>query len=183
MCVHGDASEDVEHHALLAHSDGDLLHVLIGLHETGLVEVESCLLVDLAHGAVEVGLLLVDLASREAPLGALLPALDEHGMGHVVVEHDGAADGHARLVGEELVVGLLVELLGIGGEERTVLEHELGELAQVHRRQAGRVQRTDEVFVEPLCLLDLEADALHRLQLFVGQVDDEADAQVVQPVH
>jgi hypothetical protein len=64
-----------------------------------------------------------------------------------------------------------------------VLEHELGELAQVHRGQAVGVQRADEVFVEPLRLLDLEAYALHRLQLFIRQVDDKAYAEVVQPVN
>jgi hypothetical protein len=41
-----------------------------------------------------------------------------------------------------------------------MLKHAHGEDAQVHGRQAG-ILRPDEVFVEPLRLLDLEADALH----------------------
>lgn len=32
----------------------------------------------------------------------------------------------------------------------------------------GRIQRSNEVFVEPLCLLYLETDALNRLKLFTG---------------
>jgi len=64
-----------------------------------------------------------------------------------------------------------------------VLEHELGELAQVHGWQVVGVERTDEVFVKPLGLLDLEAYSLHRLQFFIGEVDDEADAEIVQPVN
>lgn len=63
-----------------------------------------------------------------------------------------------------------------------MLEHEQRKSAQVHGRQRG-VQRADEVFVEPLRLLYLEAYSLDRLQLLVGQVDDEAHAEVVQPVN
>lgn len=59
-----------------------------------------------------------------------------------------------------------------------MLEHEQGEAAQVHARQAG-VQRAQEVFVEPLCLFDLKADALDGFELFTREVDDEADTEVV----
>lgn len=61
-----------------------------------------------------------------------------------------------------------------------MLEDELAEAAQVHGRQ-GRVLRPDEVLVEPLRLFDLEADSLDRGELFVGEVYDEADAEVVEP--
>ena len=181
--VLGHAAEDVQHHALLAHRHADALHLRLRQHQVRGAQVVPRLLPNLAHGAVQVGLLLVDLAAGEAPLGALLPALDQHGLGHILVEHDGAADGHADLVGEELVVGLGVQLRRVGREQRAVLEDEVRELAQVHRREAGGVQRADKVFVEPLGLLDLEADALHRQQLLAGQVDDEAHAQVVEPVN
>lgn len=181
--VHGHASKDVEHHALFAHGDCNLLHVLVGHDQVCLVQVVARLFPDFSHCAVQVRLLLVDLAARKTPLGALFPALDQDCVGHVLVQHDGAPDRYAGLVGEELLIGLLVQLFRVGGEERTVLEHELGELAQMHRGQVVGVERADEVFIEPLGLLDLEANALDRLQLFVGQVDDEADAQVVQPVN
>jgi hypothetical protein len=39
----------------------------------------------------------------------------------------------------------------------------------------------DEVLVEPLCLLYLEADSLDRCELFVGKVYDEADTEVIEP--
>jgi hypothetical protein len=114
--VHGHATENVEHHGLFTHSDSDLFHVLVGLDQVGGPQVVARLLPDLSHGAVEIGLFLVDLASGETPFGALLPSLDEHGVGHVLVEHNGAAHGHACLVGEELLVGLLVQLLRVGGK-------------------------------------------------------------------
>lgn len=181
--VHGHASEDVEHHALLAHGDGDALHLVLWQHQVGFLQVVARLFPDLSYGAVQVIFLLVDFAARKAPLGALLPALDQHRVGHVLVQHDGAADGHACLVGEELVVRLLVQLGRVCREQRTVLKHELRELAQVHRRQAMGIQRADEVFIEPLRFFDLEAYALDGEQLLLREVDDEADAQVVEPVN
>jgi hypothetical protein len=156
---------------------------LVGLDQISLPQVVACLFPDFSHGAVEICLFLVDLSPGETPFCALLPSLDEYGVGHVLVEHDGATDGDAGLVGKKLLVGLLVQLFRVGGEERAMLEHELGELAQVHRGQVVGVERTDEVFVEPLCFLDLEAYSLHRLQFFIGKVDDEAHAEVVEPVN
>ena len=104
-------------------------------------------------------------------------------MCHVLVQHNSPAYRDACLVGEKLLVGLLVQLPRVGGKQRAVLEHELGELAQVHRGEIVWVERADKVFVEPLCLLDLEADALNRLQFFIGQVDDETHAEVIEPVN
>ena len=157
--------------------------MLVGLDQVSLPQVVARLFPDFTDGAIEIRLFLVDLAAGKTPLGTLLPALDQDGVGHVLVEHDGAAHRDPCLVGEELLVGLLVQLFRVGGEEGAVLEHELGELAQVHRRQVVGVQRPDEVFVEPLGLFDLEAYSLHRLQFFIGQVDDEAHAEVVEPVN
>lgn len=45
----------------------------------------------------------------------------------------------------------------------------------------GRVQRPNEIFVEPLRFFDLEADSRDRREIFLGEVDDEADAKIVQP--
>ena len=39
VCVHGHAAEDVQHHALLAHGDGDTLHLVLGQHQSCLVQV------------------------------------------------------------------------------------------------------------------------------------------------
>jgi hypothetical protein len=183
VCVHGYSAEDVQHHTLFAHRDGNLLHVFFGLDQVSLPQVVACLLPDLSYSAIEIRLFLVDLSAGKTPFCALLPALDQDSVCHVLVEHDGAAHRDPGLVGEELFVGLLVQLFRVGGEERAVLEHELGESAQVHRGQVVGVERTDEVFVEPLGFLDLEAYSLDRLQLFIGQVDDEAHAEVVEPVN
>ena len=76
-----------------------------------------------------------------------------------------------------------MQLSRVRRKQWAMLEHELRELAQVHRRQAVGVQRADEVFVEPLCFFDLEAYSLDREQFFLGQVDDEANAQIVEPVN
>jgi hypothetical protein len=157
--------------------------VFVGLDQISLSQVVARLFPDLSYSAIQVRLFLVDLSAGETPFRALLPSLDQYRVCHILVEHDGAAHGDACLVGEELFVGLLVQLFRVGGEERAVLEHELGELAQVHRGQVVGVERADEVFVEPLGFLDLEAYSLDRLQFFIGQVDDEAHAEVVEPVN
>ena len=157
--------------------------MFVRLDQISLPQVEACLFPDFSYGAIEIGLFLVDFSSRETPFCTLLPALDEYGVCHVLVEHNGPAHRDPCLVGKELLVGLLVQLLGVCREERAVLEHELGELAQMHRGQVVGVERADEVFVEPLGFLNLEAYSLHRLQFFIGKVDDEAHAEVVQPVN
>lgn len=179
--VHRHTAKDVQKHALFAHVDGDALHLAFGLHQASFLQIVTRLLVDLAYGAFQIRLVLVDFSSRETPLGALLPTLYQNRMGHVVVEHDGASHGDACLVLQEVLEGFEEMVLREASKERTMLEHALGEHAQVHRRQA-RVQRPDEVFIEPLCLLDLKADALDRLQLLVGQVHNEAHAEVIEPV-
>lgn len=45
---------------------------------------------------------------------------------------------------------------------------------QGQRRQGG-IKRTDEIFIEPLCFLDLEADSLDRGKLFWWKIDNETD--------
>ena len=57
----------------------------------------------------------------------------------------------------------------------TVLKYDQTEISEVERWQF-RVQRSYEVFVEPLCFFDLKAYSLDRLELFVGEIDDESYA-------
>lgn len=180
--VHGYPAEDIQEHALLAHSNRNALHLVFREHQAGFFKVIARLLVDFSYGAFQIRLVLVDLTPREAPFCALLPSLYQHSVGHVLVEHDGASDRHAGLVVQEVVEGLEKMVLGEACEERAVGKHALREATQVHGGQVCGVQGPNEVFVEPLRLLDLEADALHGLELFVGQVHDEADAEVVEPV-
>lgn len=54
-----------------------------------------------------------------------------------------------------------------------MLKNEETEVAQVQRWQP-RVQRTDEVLVEPLCLLYLEAYPLNGFELFFRKIDYKA---------
>ena len=54
------------------------------------------------------------------------------------------------------------------------------ECSQRHGRE-GWIQRADEIFVEPLGFLDLEAYSGDGGEVLLGKVDDEADAEVVQP--
>lgn len=63
-------------------------------------------------------------------------------------------------------------------QHRTMLEYDHAELLQVHGGE-GRVERADEVFVEPLCLLDLETYSFDGLEFFLGKVDDETDTEVI----
>lgn len=178
MRVHGNAAEDKQHHVLLVHVDRDALDLVLRRDQARRAQVKASLFVHFANGAVEILFLLVDLPPWETPFGALLPALDQDGVSHFLIQHDGAADRDARLVLYKGLVRLFGMLGGEVGEKRAVGEHALGEDAQVHGRQA-RVERPDEIFVEPLRLLELEAYALHGLELFVGRVDDEADTQVI----
>lgn len=177
-CVERDAAEDKHAQVLLSHGDVDRVDVAVVGDEAGFLDVVARLLPDFSYGADKVILVLVDLASGEGPGRVLLPALDEEDLVHVVVEQDGASDGDAGLVGHELVEGQGVEVVRVAGGEGAVLQDARGKLPQVQLRQR-RVQRTDKVFVEPLGLLDLEADSLDRLEFFLGQVDDKTDAQVI----
>ena len=61
----------------------------------------------------------------------------------------------------------------VRGEYRAMLKNEETEVAQVQRWQRW-VQRTDEVLVEPLCLLYLEAYPLNGLKLFFRKIDYKA---------
>ena len=56
-----------------------------------------------------------------------------------------------------------------------MLEDELAKFTQVQGGESG-IQRADEVFVEPLCLLYLEAYSLCGIEFFLREIDDEADA-------
>ena len=61
----------------------------------------------------------------------------------------------------------------VRGKYRAMLKNEETEVAQVQRWQP-RVQRTDEVLVEPLCLLYLEAYPLYGFELFFRKIDYKA---------
>ena len=43
------------------------------------------------------------------------------------------------------------------------------------------VERPNEILVEPLRFLDLKADPFHGFKFFSRQVDNEADAEVIEP--
>ena len=46
---------------------------------------------------------------------------------------------------------------------------------KTRKRWKGRVQWPDEVLVKPLCLFDLKTDPFHRLELFMWEINNEAD--------
>lgn len=56
-----------------------------------------------------------------------------------------------------------------------MLEYEQAEISEVERGQVW-IQRTYEVFVEPLCLFYLKAYSLDGFELFFREVDYEAYA-------
>jgi hypothetical protein len=43
------------------------------------------------------------------------------------------------------------------------------------------VERPNEVLVKPLRFLDLKADPFYGFKLFSRQIDNEADAEVIEP--
>lgn len=61
-----------------------------------------------------------------------------------------------------------------------MLENAQAEIAEGERREV-RIERADEVFVEPLCFFDLKAYSLHRFQFFLWQIDYEAYTEIIQP--
>lgn len=178
--VNGDIAENVEPNLLVAHSDLNELGVLAGRDETRGADVEPGLLVHLADRAVQVVLVLVDLSPGEAPVRALLPTPHQKHRVHGLIQQDSPTHGDACLVLQELLERLYVDADGEGGQEGAVLEYPQAEGPQGHGREGG-VERADEIFVEPLGFFNLEADSRDRREVFLGEVDDEADAEVVQP--
>lgn len=160
--------ENEHPHMLLAHRDVNVLHVALVLrNQASSANVESSLLPHFADGAVEILLVLVDLATWERPRRALLPSLHEDHALHALIEQDGAAHGHAHLVCQELLVCCKVLLASEAAEERTMLEELQAELAEVHARQWTSYRRgewPDEIFVIPLRLFDLETETRYAFK-------------------
>lgn len=63
-------------------------------------------------------------------------------------------------------------------QQWAMLKYHHAEPLQVHGRQ-GRVEGADEILVEPLRLLDLEAYSFDRLEFFLWKIDDEANTEVI----
>lgn len=61
-----------------------------------------------------------------------------------------------------------------------MLKYEQTKVSEVEGRQVW-VQRAYEVLVEPLCLFYLKAYSLNGFELFLGKIDYEAYAEVIQP--
>ena len=61
-----------------------------------------------------------------------------------------------------------------------MLVHDRTKLPEI---QGGKsvVQRTDKIFVIPLCLFDLEKNSRCSNKLLVGKVYQEANANIIQP--
>jgi len=149
---------------LFPESDINVLGSLAVRSETSFLNIEAGLLVDFSSGAIKVLCVLVDLASWKTPLGRLLPALDEDGMSHIMVEHNGTSDGDACLVGGELFVRDDMVVFE-GGKERTLLKDE-GAKALEGERWEGRVEGSYEVFVVPVAFFYLEYYALDGFEFF-----------------
>lgn len=138
VCIHRDVAEDIETKLLLAHGYLNVLWLLLGRNQTCFAKIKTGFLVDFSDRTVQVVLILVDLTPREAPVGALLPTLDKDDRVHGMVEHDGAANGHARLVLQEFFKSLGVVLDREGCQQRAMLEDAEAKGSQGHGRQ-GRV--------------------------------------------
>ncbi|PNY29886.1 hypothetical protein TCAP_00200 [Tolypocladium capitatum] len=166
VCVHRDVAKNVEAELLLSHGDLDVLGLLLDGHQTGSANVQASFFVYLPNSAVQIVFVFVDLASRETPVSALLPALDEHHRVHCLVEHDGAANGDSCLVLQKLLKRLC----------RAVLKDPQAKCSERHGWESW-IKRSDEVFVEPLRFLDLETYSGNRGQVLLREVDYEADAE------
>lgn len=65
-------------------------------------------------------------------------------------------------------------------EDRASRDDALKEWFQTERREFG-IKWTDKVFVEPLSFFDLETYAFEFDEFFLWNVDDEPDAEVIEP--
>lgn len=173
-----DTTEDEELHVLGSHGLLDVFDPPRICDQAGSFDVEASLFPCFADSAIQVVFILVYLAAREAPRAILLPAFDQQDLVHVVVQQDSAANWHTVLVLQETVEGISHVLLGPVLEERASLCDALEERFQAEGRQ-GWVKWTDEVLVEPLCFLDLEAYSLDAGKFFCGYVDNEPDTEVI----
>ena len=61
-----------------------------------------------------------------------------------------------------------------------MLEDAQAEVTEGERGQV-RIERADEVLVEPLRFFDLKAYSLYGFQFFLWQIDYEAYTEVIQP--
>lgn len=92
-----------------------------------------------------------------------------------MVEHNSATNRYTSLILQKLFKCLDMVLNRKGGQQRAVLEDSQAKGAQCHGRE-GRIEGSDEVFVEPLCLFNLEAQSGNRRQVLLRKIDDEPDA-------
>lgn len=178
-------SEDEHAHVLLSHRDIDILGFLFVFgRKTSSPNIKASLLVHLANCTIQVLLILIDLPTRERPRRAFLPAAHQQNTLHTLIEQDGAAYGHAHLVGQKLFIGCDVLCIGKAAQKRTVLEQGQTKGAQRQTWQWLSLcggQRTDEVFVVPLRFFDLEAEAWDGGEFRGWEVEEEADGEVVEP--
>ena len=116
-------AEDEHPHVLLAHRDIDVLGIpLFVRNDAGCTDVKPSLLPHLPDGAIEILFVLVNLATRERPRRALLPAFDEQHLLHALIKQDGATHGHAHLVCQKFLIRGEMLFAGEAAEEWTVLK-------------------------------------------------------------
>jgi hypothetical protein len=121
--VQGYIAEDEHPHVLLAHRDIDVLDIPLFIRDNASgANIKSSFLPYLADSAIEILLVLVDLATRERPGRALFPAFDEDHLFHALVKQNGAAHWHAHLVRQEFLIRGEMLFAGEAAQERTVLE-------------------------------------------------------------
>jgi hypothetical protein len=104
-CVQGYVAEDEHPHVLLAHRNIDVLDISLFIRDNASgANIEPSFLPYLTDCAIEILLVLVDLAPRERPGRALFPAFDEDDLFHALVKQNGAAHWHAHLVCQEFLI-------------------------------------------------------------------------------
>lgn len=114
MRVHGNVSEHIESHLLIADVDFNKLDISVLRHKASCLNIVASLLITFTHGAYQVILVLVDFPSGKTPVGILLPTLDQNDMIHGVVKHNDTSDWHPSLVHEELIECAHMITLGEG---------------------------------------------------------------------
>ena len=167
MSILWHAPENVQPHVLLSHGDFDELDIFLILDQSGFPNVKTSFLVDFSNGAVDVFLIFIDFASWKTPVGAFLPTLDQDHLIHVMIEHDGTAHRDPGFVGQEFGKRGDVVIVRPLGHQWAMLKDAQSKGFQGQGRES-RIQRPNEVFVEPLCFFNLKTDAFNRFELFSG---------------
>ena len=91
----------------------------------------------------------------------------------ILVKEDTSKNWNSFFISQEILKFLLMTA-AVLPQQGTMVEYTFGEFAEWQGWQTMWILFPDEIFVEPVCLFDLEADSWYRHELFGGYVDNKS---------